>query len=565
MRAHLLSVALTRPAHAHAPRLLAQRRGVGPPKARKARCVAVKAQQKGSGESNSNSSSSKPSQGKERKRRGGRNRRKRSDPVLRRKERQQSEEEALSETEPNLVDPVALGRRARKEVDSAWKKFTRLGQFASVSVSESPEITSASELEAQTQAVDTRVLVIGATGQVGRVVLNKLLLRGYTVRAMVRSISDEVLENIPPAVELIKGDIASLNDTFEATRDCDKVICCARARSNLLADQTRVENEGVKNVVTSMLHHKNENAINKSNGKATQHLLERKNKVVLFKFQNHKKKNKWGKWKVEGPDVGEVAVRMPDEENKCLVFEGTSADLGEATSPLKLAEGSSLKGSEGLVLNCHGMGKKFAVVLYSEDEQGRHGYISEFSTLETGYCTRRIPFSAFTRLNADQPALNLKNVKEIGLRYRSIWNKESNDPSNFRVKVAWMKALPSGAESDVILVSCADKVKRAGEAHLRNSGLGYTIIRPSSLFTNAPAGEKALVFDQEGKREEQSISQSISVADVADVCFRACFEGEAYNKTFSLSSVQEDESFELIASRPADYLTAALKPLEKNS
>ena len=168
-------------------------------------------------------------------------------------------------------------------------------------------------------------------------------------------------------------------------------------------------------------------------------------------------------------------------------------------------------------------------------------------------------------MNADQPALNLKNVKEIGLRYRSIWNKESNDPSNFRVKVAWVKALPSGAESDVVLVSCADKVKRAGEAHLRNSGLGYTIIRPSSLFTNAPAGEKALVFDQEGKREEQSISQSISVADVADVCFRACFEGEAYNKTFSLSSVQEDESFELIASRPADYLTAALKPLEKNS
>ena len=253
MRAHLLSVALTRPAHAHAPRLLAQRRGVGPLKARKARCVAVKAQQKGSGESNSNSSSSKPSQGKERKRRGGSNRRKRSDPVLRRKERQQSEEEALSETEPNLVDPVALGRRARKEVDSAWKKFTRLGQFASVSVSESPEITSASELEAQTQAVDTRVLVIGATGQVGRVVLNKLLLRGYTVRAMVRSISDEVLENIPPAVELIKGDIASLNDTFEATRDCDKVICCARARSNLLADQTRVENEGVKNVVTQVI------------------------------------------------------------------------------------------------------------------------------------------------------------------------------------------------------------------------------------------------------------------------------------------------------------------------
>ena len=32
----------------------------------------------------------------------------------------------------------------------------------------------------------TRVLVVGATGRVGRIVVRKLLLRGYTVRALVR-------------------------------------------------------------------------------------------------------------------------------------------------------------------------------------------------------------------------------------------------------------------------------------------------------------------------------------------------------------------------------------------
>lgn len=84
------------------------------------------------------------------------------------------------------------------------------------------------------------------------------------------------------------------------------------------------------------------------------------------------------------------------------------------------------------------------------------------------------------------------------------------------------QALPGGDESDFILVSCAgvgagdDKgdigaaamltsgrpttavalaAKRRGEAALRNSGLGYTVVRPGPLMEE-PGGYKALVFDQ---------------------------------------------------------------------
>lgn len=39
--------------------------------------------------------------------------------------------------------------------------------------------------------------------------------------------------------------------------------------------------------------------------------------------------------------------------------------------------------------------------------------------------------------------------------------------------------------------------KRRGEAALRNSGLGYTIVRPGPLVEEA-GGYKALVFDQAG-------------------------------------------------------------------
>ncbi|QDZ17558.1 NADH:ubiquinone oxidoreductase intermediate-associated protein [Chloropicon primus] len=527
------------------------------------------------------------------------------DPVLRRRkaERQQGEE-AKAETDGLLdsVDPVSLGRRARKEVDQAWRNFTRLGQFASTSLQEYE--ASVERLETDMvglegtgyevpQALDTRVLVVGGTGQVGRVVLNKLLLRGYTVRALVTNLSDEILENFPPSVELVKGDVSVKTEALDATRDCDKVIFCARARTNLLADVTRVENEGVKNLVTAMLHHKNEE--NTVAAAAGDQAPTRKNKIVLFKYQNYKKTGKFGEWSVESQgdnlakDFGyigtsakpKITVQMPNEENKSFLFEGLNTDYAETTSKIKLPEGVSLRSCEGLVLNCHGNGKKFAVVLYTEDSEGRHGYISEFSTLGTGFCTRRIPFSAFTRLNADQPPLNLNDVKDFGLRYRSAWNKTDNEGQetsrsrSFRMKVDWVKALPSGPESDVILVSCSGsqyeegdrerllKPKRAGEAHLRNSGLGYTVVRASSLV-DAPGGQKALLFDQ-GSR----LGGSISSADVADVCIRCLHSSEARNKTFEFTneSDQSVSEFELVAHIPdkTDYVTTAVQGLEKNT
>ena len=70
--------------------------------------------------------------------------------------------------------------------------------------------------------------------------------------------------------------------------------------------------------------------------------------------------------------------------------------------------------------------------------------------------------------------------------------------------------------------------KRKGEAALRNSGLGYTIVRPGTLVEEA-GGYKALVFDQ-GNR----ISQAISCADVADVCLKALHNPAARNKTFEV-------------------------------
>ena len=93
--------------------------------------------------------------------------------------------------------------------------------------------------------------------------------------------------------------------------------------------------------------------------------------------------------------------------------------------------------------------------------------------------------------------------------------------------MAVLQALPGGAESDFILVSCAGKSfgdaassmnptenatasKRAGEACLRRTGLGYTIVRPAEL-TEEPGGYKAMLFDQVGQGWWQELRWLIRV------------------------------------------------------
>jgi len=117
------------------------------------------------------------------------------------------------------------------------------------------------------------------------------------------------------------------------------------------------------------------------------------------------------------------------------------------------------------------------------------------------------------------------------------------------------------AASERVLIA-----KRAGEAALRRSGLGYTICRPGALLDET-GGYKALVFDQ-GNR----IAQPISAADVADVLLKALHDPAARNKAFEVCYEATPEGglaqYELVAhvrDKATNYLTPALAVLEKNT
>lgn len=84
------------------------------------------------------------------------------------------------------VNPVDLGRRSRQFVDDVWRRILELGQLSR------PQSSLEEEEEAMIQGPNcefaipnaqfTKVLVVGATGRIGRVLVRKLLLRGYSVR-----------------------------------------------------------------------------------------------------------------------------------------------------------------------------------------------------------------------------------------------------------------------------------------------------------------------------------------------------------------------------------------------
>lgn len=70
-----------------------------------------------------------------------------------------------------------------------------------------------------------RVLVVGATGGVGQLVVAKLLEKGWTVRALTRGV-EKVQQMFDQRVEAIVGDIRQPETLAPAMVDISHMICC---------------------------------------------------------------------------------------------------------------------------------------------------------------------------------------------------------------------------------------------------------------------------------------------------------------------------------------------------
>lgn len=90
------------------------------------------------------------------------------------------------------VNPVGLGRKSRQLFDEVWRKFSGLGQISRTTRMDDKETLDALLIRegpmcefAIPGAQNTTVLVVGATSRIGRIVVRKLMLRGYSVKVLL--------------------------------------------------------------------------------------------------------------------------------------------------------------------------------------------------------------------------------------------------------------------------------------------------------------------------------------------------------------------------------------------
>ena len=500
--------------------------------------------------------------------------------------------------------------------DDVWTQFTKLGSPVTSTLEDeayTPWAAASSEFETPSAGA-TRVLVVGATGRVGRVLVRKLLLRGYRVTALVRpprgweggavpADNDAAADaaSLPASVRVVYGDVGDYASLRAAVSDADKVVYAAAARTTLGADVARVDAEGPAAVAAALLDARHAAAGKGAKpGSAPSGFKRRVADTPQFEAD----------WSVThcGPEASgargggaskpaadRATVSLNQRSN--LVFEGTIRSpygCAQAGAPLPGGPGS-LAACEGLEVRVAADGGSYAVVL--ETVAGA-SYASRV-TAPLAFTNLRLPFTAFRPLSPGAPpSLDAARVARLAIR-------ASAPPGAFRIEIDRVKALPGGVEPDFVLVSCAGAramearsappsldsddgdggdgggldaalagsvatrvlaAKRDGEAALRRTGLGYVIVRPGPLVEE-PGGYRALVFDQGGR-----LTSPLSCADAADVCLKALHDPLARNKAFDVAYEAVGPgglaNFELVAHLPDkanNYLSPALAVLEKNT
>ncbi|MBN2306116.1 MAG: NAD(P)H-binding protein, partial [Anaerolineae bacterium] len=95
------------------------------------------------------------------------------------------------------------------------------------------------------------ILITGATGFLGGVVVRRAAAEGAQIRALARSPEKAAPLRDLPGVEIVPGDITDADRMREVMPGCDVVIHCAAATSGPPDLQQRANVEGTRNVAAA--------------------------------------------------------------------------------------------------------------------------------------------------------------------------------------------------------------------------------------------------------------------------------------------------------------------------
>jgi uncharacterized protein YbjT (DUF2867 family) len=95
-----------------------------------------------------------------------------------------------------------------------------------------------------------RILVVGATGSIGRLVVEEAVKAGHTVRALVRNLS--AAKSLPAQAERVRGDLATSESLASALDEIDAVVFTHGSSGTSKAEMQRVDYGGVRNVLDAL-------------------------------------------------------------------------------------------------------------------------------------------------------------------------------------------------------------------------------------------------------------------------------------------------------------------------
>ncbi|KAL0011419.1 hypothetical protein SO802_006527 [Lithocarpus litseifolius] len=428
------------------------------------------------------------------------------------------------------------------------------------------------------------VLVAGATGGVGRRVVDILRKKGLPVRVLVRN-EEKARKMLGPDIDLIVGDITKestlVPEYFKGVRKVINAVSVIvgpkegdtpdRAKYSqgikffepeIKGDSPeKVEYIGMKNLI---------NAVKGSVGL--------RNGELLFGFEdNNSRELAWGA--LDDVVMGGVSEstfqidrRGSEIGGPTGVFKGvvSTANNGGFTSirTKNFSVPEDLSAYDGLELRLKGDGRKYKFIIRTSSDWDTVGYTASFDTVAGQWQSIRLPFSSLrpifrARTASDAPPFNPTNVLSLQLMFSKFECDGKLNPTfvegAFELPLSSIRTYikdpicPRFVHVSSAGVTRPDRpgldlskqppavrlnkelgfiltFKLKGEDLLRESGIPYAIVRPCAL-TEEPAGAD-LIFEQ-----GDNITGKISREEIARICVAALESTYACDKTFEVKSV----------------------------
>ncbi len=423
------------------------------------------------------------------------------------------------------------------------------------------------------QITKMKVLVVGATGGVGKRVVKNLLERNYDVIALVRD-AERGKKILGDKVKLFEADL-TIPETLkpEMMSGVSAVICCSGTRVQPVEGDTPTREkyyQGIKFYLPEVVDSPEQveyQGIKNSIKVVSQHIQPATHKV-LFDFTNPTAdiKETWGA--VDDVVMGGVSQSNIRLSGDRAIFSGiVSTDNNGGFASVRTRNFDpplDLSGYEGIELRVKGDGKRYKFITRCEGKWDGIGYCYSFDTIYNFPTTIRIPFKdlipvfrAKTVTDADK--LDSSKVYSMQLMLSKFEYDGALNPKfeagAFGIEVEYIKAYSIEPKPQFILISSAgvtrpnrpginleeeppavrmnDQLggiltwKLRGEEVVKNSGLTYTIVRPCAL-TEKP-GDKPLYVEQ-----GDNLKGQVSRDAIAELCIQALQLTEAVNKTFEV-------------------------------